>query len=107
MSPANPGYQAPAVAVSSSLPKRKADTTVLIVPVVSPGDDDAKATVVANPFLDAEAVGEIEVALEALGGGRAEWPRWHVEQRRRHRVCPKRRRGPNARNGRRVGRRWP
>ena len=26
-----------------------------------------KATVVANPFLDAEAVGEIEVALESLG----------------------------------------
>ena len=67
MSPANPGYQAPAVAVSSSLPKRKADKTVLIVPVVSGGDDDAKATVVANPFLDAEGVGEIEVALEALG----------------------------------------
>ena len=67
MSPANPGYQAPAVTVSSSLPKRKADKTVLIVPVVSGGDDDAKATVVANPFLDAEGVGEIEVALEALG----------------------------------------
>ena len=67
MSPANPGYQAPAVTVSSSLPKRKADKTVLIVPVVSGGDDDAKTTVVANPFLDAEAVGEIEVALESLG----------------------------------------
>lgn len=67
MSPANPGYQAPAVAVSSSLPKRKADKSVLIVPVVSAGDDDATATVVANPFLDAEAVGEIEVALESLG----------------------------------------
>ena len=63
MSPANPGYQAPAVTVSSSLPKRKADKTVLIVPVVSGGDDDGTATVVANPFLDAEAVGEIEVAL--------------------------------------------
>ena len=67
MSPANPGYQAPAVAVSASLPKRKAGKTVLIVPVVSGGDDDATATVVANPFLDAEAVGEIEVALESLG----------------------------------------
>ncbi len=67
MSPANPGYQAPAVTVSSSLPKRKADKTVLIVPVVSGQDDDATATVVANPFLDAEAVGEIEVALESLG----------------------------------------
>ena len=40
---------------------------MLIVPVVSGQDEDAKATVVANPFLDAEAVGEIEVALEALG----------------------------------------
>ncbi len=67
MSPANPGYQAPAVTVSSSLPKRKAGMTVLIVPVVSGQDDDATAAVVANPFLDAEAVGEIEVALESLG----------------------------------------
>lgn len=67
MSPAIPGYQAPAVTVSSSLPKRKADKAVLIVPMVSGGDDDAKATVVASPFLDAEAVGEIEVALESLG----------------------------------------
>ncbi|HEV7850969.1 MAG TPA: M17 family peptidase N-terminal domain-containing protein, partial [Mycobacterium sp.] len=67
MSPANAGYLAPAVTLSSSLPKRKADKTVLIVPVVSGGDDDAKATVVANPFLDAEAVGEIEAALDSLG----------------------------------------
>ncbi|MGZ5364647.1 MAG: leucyl aminopeptidase [Mycobacterium sp.] len=66
MSPANPGYQAPTVTVSSSLPKRKVDA-VLIVAVVSGSDDDGRATVVANPFLDAEAVGEIEVALEALG----------------------------------------
>ena len=67
MSPANPGYQAPAVTVSTSLPKRKSDA-VLIVPVVSGQDDDATSTVVAHPFLDAEAVGEIEVALESLGG---------------------------------------
>ena len=40
---------------------------MLIVPVVSGQDEDATATVVANPFLDAEAVGEIEVALESLG----------------------------------------
>ena len=40
---------------------------MLIVAVVSGQDDDATATVVANPFLDAEAVGEIEVALAALG----------------------------------------
>ncbi|MGE2688718.1 leucyl aminopeptidase [Mycolicibacterium pulveris] len=67
MSPANVGYQAPSVSVSSALPKRKVDSSVLIVPVVNGQDDGAAPTVVANPFLDAEAVGEIEVALEALG----------------------------------------
>ena len=66
MSPAIPGYQSPSVTVASSLPKRAGDA-VLIVPVVSGHDDDATATVVANPFLDAEAVGEIEVGLKALG----------------------------------------
>ncbi|MDT5209083.1 MAG: leucyl aminopeptidase, partial [Mycobacterium sp.] len=66
MSTANAGYQAPTVTVASSLPKRAGDA-VLILPVVSGQDDDATATVVANPFLDAEAVGEIEVALKALG----------------------------------------
>jgi len=66
VSPANPGYQAPSVTVSASLPKRPSDA-VLIVPVVSGQDDDSTATLVANPFLDAEAVGEIEVALKALG----------------------------------------
>jgi leucyl aminopeptidase len=65
VSTANAGYQAPTVTVASSLPKRAADA-VLIVPVISAQDENAKATVVANPFLDAEAVGEIEVALEAL-----------------------------------------
>ena len=65
VSTANAGYQAPTVTVASSLPKRAGDT-VLIVPVVSGSDEDATATVVANPFLDAEAVGEIEVALKAL-----------------------------------------
>ena len=67
MSPTHTGYQTPAVTVSSSLPKRKADNAVLIVPVVSGSDDDAKATVLATPFLDTKAVGEIEVALESLG----------------------------------------
>ena len=66
MSTANAGYQAPTVTVASSLPKRAGDA-VLIVPVVSGEDEDATATVVANPFLDAEAVGEIDVALKALG----------------------------------------
>ena len=67
VSPANSGYQAPSVTVASALPKRKNDSAVLIVPVVSGEDEDATATVVANPFLDAEAVGEIEVALKAFG----------------------------------------
>jgi leucyl aminopeptidase len=67
VSPAYAGYQAPSVTVSSSLPKRKAADAVLIVPVVNGEEDDGAATVVTNPFLDAEAVGEIEVALKALG----------------------------------------
>jgi leucyl aminopeptidase len=66
VSTANAGYQAPTVTVASSLPKRAGDA-VLIIPVVSGEDEDATATVVANPFLDAEAVGEIDVALKALG----------------------------------------
>ena len=66
MSPAIPGYQAPAVTVASALPKRTQDAAVLIVPVVSGQDDDATATVVGNSFLDAEATGEIDVALRAL-----------------------------------------
>ena len=67
VSPAKSGYQAPAVSVNSSLPKRKVDSSVLVVPVVNGEDENATATVVATSFLDAEAVGEIEVALEALG----------------------------------------
>lgn len=64
------GYSCPTVAVASTLPKRKVDSSVLIVAVLAGGDDapdDATATVAANPYLDAEAVGEIEVALAALG----------------------------------------
>jgi len=63
---ASSGYPSPTVAVASTLPKRKVASSVLIVPILS-GDDDGPATVVANSYLDAEAVGEIEVALEALG----------------------------------------
>ncbi len=59
-----PGYQSPAVTVASVLPS-DLDSAVLIVPVIT-GDND-EATVLANPFLDAEATGEIEVALKALG----------------------------------------
>src|SRR5258707_2230855 len=66
VSTANAGYQAPSVTVASSLPKRAGDA-VLVVPVISGQDEDATATVVGNPFLDAEAVGEIDVAPKALG----------------------------------------
>jgi len=61
------GYQSPAVSVASALPKRTVDSSVLIVAVVSGSDEGSNASVVANPYLDAEAVGEIEVALKALG----------------------------------------
>ena len=67
-----PGYQSPTVTVATSLPKRGAGSAVLIVPVVqdsASGSEDAKASVsvVPGPFLDPEAIGEIEVALTALG----------------------------------------
>jgi leucyl aminopeptidase len=60
-----PGYQSPTVTVSATLPKKGLGESVLIVPVVA-GEDD-EPIVVANPFLDAEAAGELEVALKALG----------------------------------------
>ena len=71
-----PGYQAPAVTVSAALPKR-GSAAVLIVPVVGDGDRPA---VVGGPFLDAESVGEIEVALQALGAkaGPEQLTRLHV-----------------------------
>jgi leucyl aminopeptidase len=69
-----PGYQSPTVAVATSLPKRGVGSAVLIVPIVQDSvsgsdDGDAKASVsvVPGPFLDPEAIGEIEVALTALG----------------------------------------
>ncbi|WP_083408351.1 leucyl aminopeptidase [Mycolicibacterium rutilum] len=67
MSAAYVGYQAPTVTVGSSLPKRTAGTAVLIVPVVSGGDDEPSAQVVASPFLDGDATRQIEAALQALG----------------------------------------
>ncbi|MCX2933292.1 leucyl aminopeptidase [Mycobacterium sp. CVI_P3] len=62
-----PGYPAPTVTVATSLPKR-ADGAVLIVPVVTDSDGDGSPVVVGGPFLDAEAIGEIQVSLRALGG---------------------------------------
>ncbi len=70
------GYQVPAVSpsvqVATSLPKRAAGSSVLIVPVVSTGDEEAArrpdALVAgAEPFLTADAVAEIEAGLKALG----------------------------------------
>ena len=68
-----PGYQAPSVNVATSLPKRSAGSSVLVVPVVSTGDEDRPGAVVteAEPLLPAAAVAEIEAglrALEATGG---------------------------------------
>ncbi|MEB4210732.1 leucyl aminopeptidase [Mycobacterium sp. 94-17] len=62
------GYQAPSVTVGSSLPRRAAASSVLIVPVVSTGEDDRPGAAVASagPFLSAEAVAEIESGLRAL-----------------------------------------
>ena len=60
------GYQSPAVTVASALPKRKVESSVLIVPVVSVGDEP-RASVVAADHLDAGSVAEIEAALAALG----------------------------------------
>jgi leucyl aminopeptidase len=72
------GYQSPTVTVASSVPKRGSAGAVLIVPVV--GGDDGAPTVVGGPFLDAEAIGEIEVALRALGAkaGPEQLTRLHV-----------------------------
>ena len=68
-----PGYQPPIVNVATSLPKRGAGSSVLLVPVVSTGDEDQPGAVVvaSEPFLPAEAVAEIEAglgALDATGG---------------------------------------
>ena len=71
-----PGYRTPTVTVASAVPKNK-KSAVLIVGVV---DDDGTPAVVPNPFLDAEATGEIEVALSALGAkaGPEQVTRLHV-----------------------------
>ncbi len=66
-----PGKQSPSVPsvrVATSLPKRGVGSSVLLVPVVSAGDEDVPGAVVsaADPFLTAEAVAEIEAGLRAL-----------------------------------------
>lgn len=63
------GYQSPAVTVATSLPKRGTGTAVLLIPVVSTGDEERPGAVVAagQQFLSADAVAEIEAGLSALG----------------------------------------
>lgn len=59
-----PGYQAPTVTVSSSLPGRGVSEAVLVVPVVT-GDSGPRAVGV-DAVLDTDAVEAIESALSAL-----------------------------------------
>jgi leucyl aminopeptidase len=61
-------YPSPTVNVATSLPKRSAAAAVLVVPVVSAGDEDKPGATVtaAEPFLAAEAIAEIEAGLKAL-----------------------------------------
>ncbi|BBZ13413.1 leucyl aminopeptidase [Mycobacterium branderi] len=63
-----PGYQSPSVTVASSLPSRGIGKSVLIVPVVSTGDEDRPGARVAaaEAFLGADAIAEIEAGLQAL-----------------------------------------
>jgi leucyl aminopeptidase len=63
-----PGYLAPTVAVASALPRRSAGSAVLIIPVVSSGEEDqpGAAVLAAEPFLPSDAVAEIEAGLRAL-----------------------------------------
>lgn len=51
-----PGYLSPSVAVATSMPKRGVGAAVLIVPVVSTGEEDRPGAVVASaePFLRAD-----------------------------------------------------
>ena len=75
-----PGYRVPVVTVATTLPKRGIGSAVLVVPVVTGSDADGSPKVVGGPFLDAEAIGEIEVGLRALGakGGAEQVTRLHV-----------------------------
>ncbi|WP_194166347.1 leucyl aminopeptidase [Mycolicibacterium sp. P9-22] len=59
-----PGYQAPTVSVSSSLPGRGVADAVLVVPVVT--GDAGPAVIGVDTVLDNEAVAAIEAGLRAL-----------------------------------------
>jgi leucyl aminopeptidase len=75
-----PGYRPPAVTVTSAFPEAWPGTSVLLVPVVSGAGEDGEPRVVGGPFLDAEAIGEIEVALQAIDAkaGAEQLTRLHV-----------------------------
>jgi leucyl aminopeptidase len=75
-----PGYSAPTVTVASSLPEEVLGSSVLLVPIVSGDDEGGAPALVGGPFLDVETVGEIEVALRALGAkaGAEQITRLHV-----------------------------
>lgn len=60
-----PGYQAPTVTVSSSLPRKGVAEAVLVIGVVS--DDSSPKVLAAQPHLDEETVAAVESGLEALG----------------------------------------
>lgn len=61
-----PGYQAPTVTVSSSLPRKGVAEAVLVIGVVS--DDDGPKVLSAGSFLDDDAAAAVESTLQALGG---------------------------------------
>ncbi|STZ87594.1 leucyl aminopeptidase [Mycolicibacterium fortuitum] len=64
-----PGYQAPTVTVSSSLPRKGVAEAVLVIGVVS--DDDGPKVLSAGSFLDEDAVAAVESTLQALGAPEA------------------------------------
>ena len=65
VSPANPVIRPPPSPSARPLPKRGVGDAVLIVPVIS--DDDTPKVLAAEPYLDADAVGEIEAATARAG----------------------------------------
>ncbi|AKS33591.1 leucyl aminopeptidase [Mycolicibacterium goodii] len=83
-----PGYQAPTVTVSSSLPRRGVADAVLVVGVVSndsanrnSGKDSAPKLLTPAPYFDATVVTAIESGLRALGatGGEGQTHRLAID----------------------------
>jgi leucyl aminopeptidase len=62
-----PGYRSPTVTVSKSLPSRGVGKSVLIVPVISTGDESGALVGLTEPALPADAIAEIEAGLAAVG----------------------------------------